>query len=95
MIGLVEASAGKPVAIEGYAQDFDAPIEAMQFSCDNGETWTSFATPNAEQDKNVNWSFVFTPPEAGIYRLLIRAVGTDGRITPQAACVTVDACEAN
>ncbi|HJH42912.1 MAG TPA: sulfite oxidase [Rubneribacter badeniensis] len=90
MIGTVHSTAGQPVTIEGYAQDFGAAIAALQFSCDNGRTWTSFATPHTDPDCNVNWSFAFTPPEKGRYRLLVRAVCLDGRATPQPACVTVE-----
>ena len=91
MIAVVSATAGRPVTIEGYAQDFGVPIAEVRFSCDNGETWTSFATPEADPDRNVNWSFSFTPPEAGTYRLLVQAAAADGRTTPEPALVTVEA----
>lgn len=91
MIAAVPAAAGRPVIIEGYAQDFGVPIAKVRFSCDEGETWTSFATPEADPDRNVNWSFSFTPPEAGTYRLLVQAVADDGRTTPEPALVNVEA----
>lgn len=93
MIGTVIGVVGKPVAIEGYAQDFGASVAAMQFSCDEGSTWTTYATPGADRDCNVNWSFRFTPPQAGFYRLLVRAVCADGRVTPEPADVYLDVAE--
>ena len=83
-------TAGHPVTVKGYAQDFGFPVSAVQFSCDGGCTWTTYETPNAESGVNVNWSFTFTPPEAGTYELLVRAVRGDGRISPEPARVTLD-----
>ena len=90
MIGTLAGTAGHPVTVKGYAQDFGFPVSAVQFSCDGGCTWTTYETPNAESGVNVNWSFTFTPPEAGTYELLVRAVRDDGRISPEPARVTLD-----
>ena len=67
----------------------------MQFSADEGDTWTTYPTTGAEQDRNVNWSFTFTPAASGHYRLLVRAVGGDGRITPEPALVHLSVSEAS
>lgn len=93
MIGSVAGTAGRPVEVKGYAQDFGFAVSAVQFSCDGGDTWTTFDTPEADPDRNVNWSFSFTPPEAGTYELLVRAVRADGRVSPQPARVTVDVAD--
>lgn len=94
MIGTVRGEAGRPVTVEGYAQDFGFPVAAVQFSCDDGGTWTTYDTPDAADDRNVNWAFTFTPPRSGRYDLLVRAVSADGRATPQPARVAVDVAPA-
>lgn len=94
MIGAVLGEVGQPVTVEGYAQDFRFPVAAVQFSCDNGGTWTTYDTPDADGDCNVNWSFTFTPPRAGRYDLLVRAVSSNGRTTPRPAQVTVEVAPA-
>ena len=90
MIGELSGLVGRPVRVEGYAQDFGGPIAAVQFSCDEGQTWTTYETAEADPDCNVNWSFCFIPPQRGIYRLLVRAMRSDGQVSPESACVTVD-----
>lgn len=94
MIAPIRAILGAPVELRGYAQNFDAPVRAVQFSCDDGETWTTFETPGAEASLNVNWSFSFTPPAAGSYRLLVRAVTSNGAVTPEAAVVPIEVLDA-
>lgn len=94
MIGTVMGKAGHPVTVEGYAQDFGFPVAAVQFSCDDGCTWTAYDTPDADGDCNVNWAFTFTPPRPGRYELLVRAMSADGRVTPQPARVPVDVAPA-
>lgn len=42
MIAPIQADLGSPIELKGYAQNFDAPVMAVQFSCDEGETWTTF-----------------------------------------------------
>ena len=91
MIAPIQADLGSPIELKGYAQNFDAPVMAVQFSCDEGETCE---TPGADASLNVNWRFSFTPPAAGSYRLLIRAVSADGAATPEAAVVPITVREA-
>ncbi|MDR3052959.1 MAG: hypothetical protein LBU48_03750 [Coriobacteriales bacterium] len=95
MLRALTGIAGQPLTVEGYAQDFGIPVSAVQFSCDDGETWTSYDLQNADADKNVNWSFTFTLSEPGRYRLLVRAVTQDGRTTPDPATATIDIRQAN
>lgn len=90
MIGVVAGVAGRPVRVSGYAQDFDFPVSAVEFSCDDGCTWTAYETPEADADCNVNWSFTFEPPQAGTYVLLVRAVRSDGLASPEPARVVVE-----
>ncbi|MEG2262404.1 MAG: sulfite oxidase [Raoultibacter sp.] len=91
MIGELVGTVGQPVVIKGYAQDFGKAIEAVQFSCDEGVTWTSYETHDADPDRNVNWSFAFTPPQTGRYRVLVRALRSDGGTTPEPACINIEA----
>ncbi|MEG0503532.1 MAG: sulfite oxidase [Raoultibacter sp.] len=89
MIGTVTGTRNQPVTLSGYAQAFDTPVTALQFSADKGQTWSSFAVDDADPDCNVNWSFTFSPQEIGTYHITIRAQTADGRITPLPSCATV------
>ena len=82
MIGGVKGSVGKPMVFEGYANDYDRSIKAVQFSMDDGETWTTFETPGTVPDKNLYWKFEYTPEVAGTYQLLIRSVNEDDEPSP-------------
>lgn len=90
MIGTIRGFAGEPVTVGGYAQDFDFPIAAIQFSCDGGSTWTTYPTDRADPDRNVNWTFSFTPPGEGTYDLFVRSLRADGNTSPEPAHVTLD-----
>ena len=94
MIPTLYAFAGKPVTLEGYAQDFGSGVAGVQFSCDEGETWTAYPIEGADGDANVNWRFTFVPPRAGIFELLVRAVRADGTHTPESAHVHIVAQDA-
>lgn len=94
MIAPLQADLGSPIELKGYAQNFDAPVRAVQFSCDEGKTWSTFETPGAAASLNVNWRFSFTPPAPGSYRVLIRALSADGAVTPEAAVVPIVVREA-
>lgn len=91
MIGSLETEASRPVRVSGYGQDFDQAIIAVEFSADEGCTWTRYAVDDAEPERNVNWSFEFTPPLPGLYRLLVRAVRADGSASPEPASVNITA----
>ena len=94
MIGTLYGVAGQPVEIKGYAQEYESPIRAIQFSCDGGHTWTTYQTESAEADCNVNWEFSFTPTAEGFYTLLIRAVNSEGVMTPEPAVVRIEVAAA-
>jgi len=89
MIGTVEGRVGSPVTLKGYAQDYGVPIAAIQFSCDEGCTWSSYALEKIDPDCNINWSFSFTPEKSGDYKVLIRALSSDERTTPEPAIATI------
>ena len=76
---------GSLITFEGVADDLGSPIEAIEFSLDGGETWTSCATEGASSDRWVNWRFETSFDEAGDYRLTVRARTADGTVSPVAA----------
>lgn len=70
---------GDPVVFEGYVDDFAEGVSALEFSLDNGETWTTYATTGAVAERGVNWRFVYTPERPGCYLLKARARDAHGR----------------
>lgn len=82
MTGGVRGEIGHPLVFEGYANDPDCRIQAVQFSLDDGETWTTYETSGSQPDRNLYWRFEYTPEQAGIYQLLIRSVNEDGVESP-------------
>lgn len=87
MVGGVRGEVGRPLVFEGYANDYDRRIRAVQFSLDDGETWTTYETPGTVSDKNLYWRFEYTPELPGAYQLLIRSVNEDGVESPIPAYV--------
>ena len=72
--------AGKPNTFEGYASAFDTQIAAVEFSLDNGKTWTRYETPDSDLTRWVYWNFTYTPEKAGSYVLAVRSVTADGDV---------------
>jgi hypothetical protein len=93
MIAGIEGRVGKAVTLSGYAQDFGVAIVAMQFSANGGESWSSYQLHNIDAERNLNWTYSFTPELAGNYQILIRAVSSDGRVTPEPAIATIHVTE--
>lgn len=87
MIGEITGHIGEPLTIAGYANDYDKRIKAVQFSLDDGETWTTYETPDTVADLNLYWKFEYTPLIAGSYELLIRSVNEDDEVSPTPARV--------
>lgn len=71
---------GQPIAIEGYADAFDATVASIDLSFDNGATWTSFDVSDNNREKWVYWYFTFTPEKAGSYVVTARCTTTDGKV---------------
>lgn len=78
---------GDQITFEGYADDFDQPITAVEFSMDNGTTWTTCSTEGATADKWVYWYFGYVTEAPGTYKLDVRAVAADGTVSPLASSV--------
>lgn len=74
--------AGDEITFEGVADDLGSPIEAVEFSFDNGRTWTTCETTGATADKWVNWQFTTSFDEVGDYRMTVRAKTADGMVSP-------------
>lgn len=77
----------KPITFEGYADDCGDAIQAVEFSLDDGETWTAFATQDATPERWVYWHFDYVPTQAGSYKLSVRARTQSGLVSPLAANV--------
>lgn len=71
-------SVGDQVSFEGVADDLGSPIAAIEFSFDDGDTWTSCPTDGATADKWVNWSFTTSFDQPGDYHMIARARTADG-----------------
>lgn len=70
--------AGAPIEFAGYVDDFDRTICAMEFSLDDGASWTAYPTAAVDKSRGVNWRFVYTPEAPGRYLLKVRPVTEDG-----------------
>ena len=66
------------MTFDGYVDDFVHNVAAMQFSLDDGATWTTYETRVVMADKGVNWHFTYTPPHPGRYLLKARAIDGEG-----------------
>lgn len=87
------AEVGKPIRLEGYADDSDRAIVAVQLSFDQGETWTAFSAGDTTADKWAYWHFDYVPPVPGLYQCSARAVNEDGKTSPIAAVHQFEAME--
>lgn len=91
MIGEVSARVGSPIELTGRAYDLGHAIQGVQFSLDEGCSWTTYGVQGANDYQPVDWSFSFTPPRQGLYQFLIRSVNELGATSPEAAYVAVRA----
>ncbi len=78
---------GETIVFEGYADDYDVPIAAIEISMDGGETWTVCETDGVTAERWVYWYFSYVPEEAGTYKLEARARTAEGVVSPLAAAV--------
>ena len=85
--------AGYDITFEGVADDCGSPITAIEFSFDDGATWTSCATDGATADKWVNWQFTTSFAEPGDYSVSVRAKTADGVVSPLESTLTFEVIE--
>lgn len=78
---------GDMVSFEGYADDCGTQVVAVEFSLDNGATWTSFDTTSSDTESWVYWHFDYVTEQAGTFKLDVRAVTEDGTVSPLASSV--------
>ncbi len=78
---------GDQIEFEGYADDFDKAITAIEYSMDGGETWTAYETSNASADRWVYWHFAYVTEATGTFKLDVRARAEDGTVSPLASSV--------
>lgn len=90
MIPPVQGRAGEPLRLKGTAYDFGHRIAAIQFSLDEGENWTTQPTDGTNDYQTVTWTFDFTPPRAGMYRMQVRSVNERGEASPHPAFIELD-----
>lgn len=83
--------AGEPYVFEGYADAYEDPIVAMEFSMDGGKTWKRCETKDAKVGVWVYWHFAFTPAEEGAYVLSVRAITQNGLVSETPAKIMVNA----
>ena len=69
---------GEPISFEGYVDDLEHGVAAVQLSLDRGRSWTDFPTTGARSELGVRWSFSYTPKTSGHYELKARAVSGTG-----------------
>lgn len=69
---------GEPITFEGYADDFECAVAGVQFSLDDGVSWTTYPTEGVREDRGVRWTFSYTPQIGGRYLLKARAVDGQG-----------------
>lgn len=78
-------SVGEPMLFEGWADDYDKRIVAVEFSLDEGVSWTRHETAGTDAVRWVWWQFEWVPPAEGDYAMRVRSVNEDGDVSPTPA----------
>lgn len=82
---------GEAYEFEGYADAFDEQVVAVEFSMDDGQTWTRFDTSDSDPKAWVYWHFAFTPEQKGAYVLSVRAISETGLVSRTCDQVMINA----
>lgn len=82
---------GKPFTFEGYADAYDEAVTKLEFSMDNGETWTSFDLGQTDPRQWVYWHFTWTPETDGSYVLMVRGTTETGLVGSNCQKVMINA----
>lgn len=73
---------GETVRFEGYADDFDRDILAVEFTLDDGKHWTRCDTQGAHAGKWVWWTLDWKAEKPGTFVLRVRSVNEQGDASP-------------
>lgn len=76
---------GQPMVFEGWADDFDRKIVAVEYSLDDCLTWRRYKVEHADAIRWVWWRFEWIPETEGSYTMFVRAVNEDGDVSPHPA----------
>ena len=76
---------GDVARFEGYADDFDRDIVAVELSFDEGGHWLKQDTSDSRAGRWVWWTFDWRIEEPGSYVLHVRSVNEDGVASPTPA----------
>lgn len=82
---------GVPHTFEGYADAYDEKIVSLEFSMDQGETWTKYDLGDTDVTKWVYWYFTWTPQTDASYVLTVRATTESGLVSSTLHSVMVTA----
>lgn len=82
---------GQPYTFNGYVDGYDQQIASVEFSMDQGETWTKFDLDETDVNKMVWWNFTWTPEKEGAYCLTVRATTADGLTSYETQTVMINA----
>lgn len=78
----------------GYADGFEQTIAAIEFSMDNGVTWTRYETPGTTSNNWVTWQFEYAPEQRGAYVMAVRAVTENGMTAADPVKIMINAKDA-
>ena len=82
---------GVPHEFEGYADAYDKKIASIEFSMDQGKTWTKYDLGDTDVTKWIYWHYTWTPETDGSYVLTVRATTEDGMVSETLHSVMVTA----
>ncbi len=84
---------GTQISFQGYADDCGTAVTAVEFSLDNGKTWTAYDTSKSDPKNWIYWTYDFVTEKAGTYKLDVRARTQDGTVSPLASSVVFEVTE--
>ena len=76
---------GQPLHIEGVADSFNERITAIQFSLDNGQTWTEYETSGTHAGNWTHFDLEWTPEQTGAFVLCVRPIDETGTTSDSVA----------
>lgn len=72
---------GEPHTFNGYADAFNEKIASIEFSMDQGKTWTKYDVGDTDPRQLLTWTFTYTPEMDGSYVMTVRATTETGRVS--------------